>query len=370
MGSIVPGTGRFVVKTMRLRWRAARWGIAAVLACLTAGFTLPTAALATDPTPVLAPESVTPTQAAEWFTTKGTELAQSLKEYLPGTPSENADSRVVLDDAIQVYTWSNQYISGVFTADTALTGILMWAARASFEGNDVGVVTYTPYQKNLYPRPLPSNAKKLAPRSPTSATTSTSPSPSVESGITEPKNSNVAVKLEQAGAVYLLPEVARFLRELRTVTNARIPAKDMTSIKSPAANQQPLPVLVYDPVVDAWFAVSQGNVSALSNAAKARISGPVTLSAMCEAVQSWWGVSEATPTPTPEVSDDATSGGLLWGLIGAAILVAGVSLAVAWLSSRAHNQGESQVQPLPDNELIIVPPPPKTSAIPTLDVER
>ena len=106
----------------------------------------------------------------------------------------------------------------------------------------------------------------------------------------------------------------------------------------------------------------------VSNAARARVVGEVTLVQVQEAVQSWWGT--VSPTPTPTVETLPTNNNTLVWVVILAVAIVGVALLVVWLTFRWQSRTEdvAEVLSLPDPELIMVPTSAPTSAIPTLAV--
>ncbi|WP_299295289.1 hypothetical protein [uncultured Mobiluncus sp.] len=295
-----------------------------------------------------------PDDVRVWFATKAPALGQSLREYLPDSTKVPPEAQIEVGNPIQVVTWSARLLRGTYAPENAVTPIEMWVAPVSIDARELGVVVYTSDEKNLYPLSPPTRGAALAPKVPAGAPEPTSSSreniqPSITGSVQEPKNSHLPIRLEDPGACYVLPDLAHAL--LATAPDSAHPNRP-----------------VYDPVIRGWFTLNEERLLPVSHAARARLGGEVNLDQVQEAVQSWWGTASPTPTPTSEALPTSNNT-LVWVVILAVVIV-GIALLVVWLTFRWQSRTEdaAEVLSLPDPELIMVPTPPPTSAIPTLAV--
>ncbi|WP_279106057.1 hypothetical protein [Mobiluncus curtisii] len=295
-----------------------------------------------------------PDDVRVWFNSKAVTLGQSLRGYLPDSAKVSPDAQIEVGIPTQVATWSARLLRGTYNSESAVTPIDMWVAPVSIENRELGVVVYTEEEKDLYPLRLPSRADALAPKTtagvPEPTLSSRENSPQVMNGfVLEPKNSHLPVRLDEPGASYALPELAHEL---------------VTTAPDAAHHNRP----VYDPIIHGWFMLDEERLLPVSNAARARVVGAVTLAQVQEAVQSWWGTVNPTPTPTTEALP-TSSNTLVWVVV-LAVAIVGIALLVVWLTFRWQSRTEesAEVLSLPDPELILVPMSPPTSAVPTLAV--
>lgn len=296
-----------------------------------------------------------PDDVRVWFATKTGSLGQSLREYLPSSTKVPPEAQIEVGTPTQVVTWSARLLRGTYTPDSVVAAIDMWVAPVSIDSRELGVVVYKPDSNNLYPLPLPTQSASLAPKVTVGVPEPTlSPreenSPASGGYVTEPKNSHLPIRVDNPGASYVLPELAHAL--LATSPDA-------------AHSNRP----VYDPVIHGWFTLNEERLVPVSHAARARLGGAVTLGQVQEAVQSWWGTLSSSPTPTPEALQANSNSTLVW-VVALAVAIAGVALLVVWLTFRWQSRPEdvTEVLPLPDPELILVPVSPPTSAVPTIAV--
>ena len=299
-------------------------------------------------------QSDLPDDVRVWFATKAPALGQSLLEYLPDSTKVPPEAQIEVGNPTQVLTWSARLLRGTYAPENAVTPIEMWVAPVSIDARELGVVVYTEDKKNLYPLSVPTSGAALAPKVPAGAPEPTSSSreniqPSITGSVQEPKNSHLPIRLEDPGACYVLPDLAHAL---------------LVAAPDSAHSNRP----VYDPVIRGWFTLNEERLLPVSNAALARLGGEVNLDQVQEAVQSWWGTVSPTPTPTSEALPTSNNT-LVWVVILAVVIV-GIALLVVWLTFRWQSRTEdaAEVLSLPDPELIMVPTPPPTSAIPTLTV--
>lgn len=295
-----------------------------------------------------------PDDVRVWFNTKADAFGQSLREYLPDSVKIPPEAPIEVGTPTQVVTWSARMLRGTYNPDSAVTPIDMWVAPVSIDDRELGVVVYALDEKDLYPLSPPAHVETLAPKATAGVPEPTSNSREnnslVASGfVPEPKNSHLPVRSEPPGASYVLPDLAHALL-----------ATSPDSVRS----SRP----VYDPIVHGWFMLNEERLLPVSNAARARVVGEVTLAQVQEAVQSWWGTVSPTPTPTSEALP-TNNNTLVWVVI-LAVAIVGVALLVVWLTFRWQSRTEdvAEVLSLPDPELIMVPTSAPTSAIPTLAV--
>lgn len=299
-------------------------------------------------------QSDLPEDVRVWFATKAPALGQSLREYLPDSAKVPPEAQIEVGVPTQVLTWSARLLRGTYAPENSVTPIEMWVAPVSIDARELGIVVYTEDKKNLYPLSVPASGAALAPKA-----TAGVPEPTlstrednallISSYVQEPKNSHLPIRLEDPGACYVLPDLAHAL--LATSPDSAHPNRP-----------------VYDPVIRGWFTLNEERLLPVSNAARARLGGEVNLDQVQEAVQSWWGTVSPTPTPTSEALP--TSNNTLVWVVVLAVVIVGIALLVVWLTFRWQSRTEdaAEVLSLPDPELIMVPTPPPTSAIPTLTV--
>lgn len=286
--------------------------------------------------------------ARKWFAAEGNKLAASTTGYLP-TDAAAPDAKPEIGDITQVSTWSKSMLKGAFSPQNALQRINMWISPVTQGGSILGVVVYTGSDQGLYPVAVPKNST-LAPR-----VTEGTPEPTVKPGDTrnswgavEPKNSHLPVKTVPPGAAYILPDLARAL-----INGAR--------------NSQRVAVPIYDPVVDAWFVLTDDQLVAVSATARARLSGSASLGQVREAIQSWWGTAPVTRAPEALEAAVTPAPTAIWVVV-AAFLGAGLVAMLIFVALQRQAKAYEEVVPLEDTELIIVPPPPPTTAVPTITV--
>lgn len=310
---------------------------AGMLALLVAGVGLVPSASAAADSPYA--------KARAWFASEGNKLAAATAMYLPSQLEVAPDSKPEVGEIAQVSTWTNAMLKGTYSLQNSTIPIDMWVAPVTQGGIALGVVVYTEPESQLFPTPLPKKSD-LAPKPSEGIPEPTLTSNALTAGVVEPKNSHLAVKADPPGAAYILPELARAL------------------IAAPPSSERPnFPV--YDPVVDGWFILVEDQLTPVSAAARARLRGTAGLLEVREAIQSWWGTAKTTPTPEPTVAGTSAAP-TVFSVVSAALIGAGLVGLLIWLSLRRQSDSDEEVLPLPDPELIIVPPPPHTSAIPTL----
>ncbi|WP_295027053.1 hypothetical protein [uncultured Mobiluncus sp.] len=295
-----------------------------------------------------------PDDVRVWFNTKAAAFGQSLREYLPDSVKVSPEAPIEVGTPTQVVTWSARMLRGTYNPDSAVTPIDMWVAPVSIDNRELGVVVYVSDEKGLYPLSQPAHVETLAPKATAGVPEPTSNSRdnnSLVAGgyVPEPKNSHLPVRSEAPGASYVLPDLAHAL---------------LATSPDSARSSRP----VYDPIVRGWFMLNEERLLPVSNAARARVVGEVTLVQVQEAVQSWWGT--VSPTPTPTVETLPTNNNTLVWVVILAVAIVGVALLVVWLTFRWQSRTEdvAEVLSLPDPELIMVPTSAPTSAIPTLAV--